>query len=247
MKKIILICMFIMLFTSLLFADTATSTLQITGYKNMPDEGILRVYVYNTTSSSSSTTEVGKEIDILDGVAATSIDTSLNNYITSYKDVFSIKIQTNLNKKVKIEINVNPFTSQGTTSSVIPTIYKFSTTAGTYTTLNASRIPTSSSRSRYYFKYTATMTIDNSTVNASSSEGTATISQSISAGYASSSSSYYWNSYTVPTTYETLYPNDTNATVDSTINVTMKLNTELDNILTNVKYVAPVKITVTME
>ncbi len=245
MKKIILICMFIMLFTSLLFAaESATSTLQITGYKNIPDEGILRVYVYNTTSSSSSTTEVGKEIDILDGVDATSIDTSLQSYITSYKDVFSIKIQTNLKNPVKIEINVNPFTSQGTTSSVIPTSYEFSTTAGTYTT--SEKHQSSSWSDYYYFKYTATMGIDKSTVTVSESEstGTATITQSISAQYKYRNR---WYNYSIPSSYDTLYPNDTNATVDSMIYVTMKLNTELDNILTNVKYVAPVKITVTME
>lgn len=246
MKKIILICMFIMLFASLLFAaESATSTLQITGYKNIPDEGILRVYVYNTTSSSSSTTEVGKEIDILDGVDATSIDTSLQNYITNYKDVFSIKIQTNLNKKVKIEINVNPFTSQGTTSSVIPTSYEFSTSPGTYETDNDYYY----NRRYYYFKYSASMSNDKSTVTVSdsSSTDTATITQSISGFRKSSYYSSNWSTHTIPSSYDTLYPNDTNATVDSMIYVTMKLNTELDNILTNVKYVAPVKITVTME
>lgn len=231
MKRFTLISIFIMLFTSLLFADTKTSTatLQITGYKNMPNDGILRVYVYNTTSSTSSTTEVGKEIDVSD---------LLDSYISSSKDVFSIKVQTNLNKTITLTITVAPFTSQGTTESVISTRYSFTTSAGTYTTTK--------SYSSYYYKYSASMSSDKSTITVSAlgSTGTATITQTISGQYRYRGT---WYDYTIPSTSDVLYPNDENATVDSTISVKMKLNTTKTEILANVKYVAPVIITVSAE
>lgn len=222
-----------MLFTSLLFADTKTSTatLQITGYKNMPNDGILRVYVYNTTSSTSSTTEVGKEIDVSD---------LLDSYISSRKDVFSIKVQTNLNKTITLTITVAPFTSQETAESVISTSYGFTTTAGTYTTTEK--------YNDHYYKYSANMSTDKSTITVSAlgSTGTATITQTIS-GQRQRSSSESWSSYTIPSTYDVLSPNDENATVDSTISVKMKLNTTKTDILANVKYIAPVIITVSAE
>lgn len=231
MKRFTLISIFIMLFTALLFADTKTSTatLQITGYKNMPNDGILRVYVYNTTSSTSSTTEVGKEIDVSD---------LLDSYISTSKDVFSIKVQTNLNKTITLTITVAPFTSQETAESVISTSYRFTTTAGTYTTTK--------SYSSYYYRYSAGMSTDKSTITVSAlgSTGTATITQTISGQYRYRGN---WYDYTIPSTYNVLYPNDKNATVDSTISVKMKLNTTKTDILANVKYVAPVIITVSAE
>lgn len=236
MKKLMFVVVFIVLFGALLFADTSTSTLEIKGYKlsNMPD-GILRVYVYNTTSTQDLTNAdlVSNQIDVSD---------YLSNYISGSKDVFSIKVQTNLNKTVIIKVTVAPFTSQDSEhSSVISTSYNFSTSPGTY--------ETTTYYSYYYYKYSGNMSNDKSTVTVSdsSSTDTVTIRQSI-LGYCKSR--YYgwsWQTYNIPVTYETLYPNDEKATVDSTIAVKMKLNTTLNDITPNVQYVAPVVIEVSIQ
>lgn len=243
MKKLMFVVVFIVLFGALLFADTSTSTLEIKGYKlsNMPD-GILRVYVYNTTSTQDLTKAdlVSNQIDVSD---------YLSNYISGSKDVFSIKVQTNLNKTVIIKVTVAPFTSQDSEhSSVISTSYNFSTSPGTYQTTS----------SHYYdniyyydFKYSASMNNDKSTVTVSdsSSTDTATIRQSISGQRRSIIGIIIgiWSNHTIPSSYETLYPNDDRATVDSTISVKMKLNTILNDITPNVQYVAPVVIEVSIQ
>ena len=249
MKKFILISIFMMLFTSLIFADTttATSTLQITGYKSEKlFDSILKVYVYNTTSGQSSTTEFGSEIDILDGVAVADISDSLNGYINDYKDVFSIKVQTNLKSNINVNISVSPFISQDSTqSSVIKTIYSLTTSNGTYTYYKKS----GSGRSGTYYIYTGSWN-PNSLIltvgdNGDKNSTNYTIVQSISAKKQSGSGSP--SSYTIPDDYIVLYPAEENRTIDSMIYVKMKLNTTLDNILPNVKYVAPVIITVSTE
>lgn len=235
MKKLMFVVVFIVLFGALLFADTSTSTLEIKGYKlsNMPD-GILRVYVYNTTSTQDLTKAdlVSNQIDLSD---------YLSNYISGSKDVFSIKVQTNLNKTVIIKVTVAPFTSQDSEhSSVISTSYNFSTSPGTY--------ETTTYYSYYYYKYSGNMSNDKSTVTVSdsSSTDTVTIRQSI-LGYRKSRYGWSWQTYNIPVTYETLYPNDEKATVDSTIAVKMKLNTTLNDITPNVQYVAPVVIEVSIQ
>lgn len=239
MKKLMFVVVFIVLFGALLFADTSTSTLEIKGYKlsNMPD-GILRVYVYNTTSTQDLTKAdlVSNQIDVSD---------YLSNYISGSKDVFSIKVQTNLNKTVIIKVTVAPFTSQDSEhSSVISTSYNFSTSPGTYQTTTRHYY----NYRNYYFKYSASMNNDKSTVTVSDSNGTdtATIRQSIS-GQRRTGTSGSWSNHTIPSSYETLYPNDDKATVDSTIAVKMKLNTALDDITPNVEYVAPVVIEVSIQ
>ena len=235
MKKLMFVVVFIVLFGALLFADTSTSTLEIKGYKlsNMPD-GILRVYVYNTTSTQDLTKAdlVSNQIDVSD---------YLSNYISGSKDVFSIKVQTNLNKTVIIKVTVAPFTSQDSEhSSVISTSYNFSTSPGTY--------ETTTYYSYYYYKYSGNMSNDKSTVTVSdsSSTDTVTIRQSI-LGYRKSRYGWSWQTYNIPVKYETLYPNDEKATVDSTIAVKMKLNTTLNDITPNVQYVAPVVIEVSIQ
>lgn len=235
MKKLMFVVVFIVLFGALLFADTSTSTLEIKGYKlsNMPD-GILRVYVYNTTSTQDLTKAdlVSNQIDVSD---------DLSNYISGSKDVFSIKVQTNLNKTVIIKVTVAPFTSQDSEhSSVISTSYNFSTSPGTY--------ETTTYYSSYYYKYSGNMSNDKSTVTVSdsSSTDTVTIRQSI-LGYRKRRYGWSWQTYNIPVTYETLYPNDDKATVDSTIAVKMKLNTTLNDITPNVQYVAPVVIEVSIQ
>lgn len=239
MKKLMFVVVFIVLFGALLFADTSTSTLEIKGYKlsNMPD-GILRVYVYNTTSTQDLTKAdlVSNQIDVSD---------YLSNYISGSKDVFSIKVQTNLNKTVIIKVTVAPFTSQDSEhSSVISTSYNFSTSPGTYQTTTQHYY----NYRYYYFKYSASMNKDKSTVTVSDSNSTdtATIRQSIS-GQRRTRTSGSWSNHTIPSSYETLYPNDEKATVDSTIAVKMKLNTTLNDITPNVQYVAPVVIEVSIQ
>ena len=246
MKKLILVTVFLVFVASLIFANATTSvaTLTIEGYKlsEAPEEGTLRVYVYDT-SSSDSTTIVADKVDITN---------YLSNYISGFKDVFSVKIQTNLNKKITVSISVSPFISQDTTKSVIKTSYYLTKDEGSYTA--------SSTTSDYYgtyttyYKYTASMNVSDSSFTNSSSgktvgnsastdSATVQITQTISAksGFRSDIIN---RSYSLKN--ETLDYIEKN-TVDSMIYMQMKLNTTTDKITANVEYKAPVTITVSIQ
>lgn len=244
MKKLMFVVVFIVLFGALLFADTSTSTLEIKGYKlsNMPD-GILRVYVYNTTSTQDLTKAdlVSNQIDVSD---------YLSNYISGSKDVFSIKVQTNLNKTVIIKVTVAPFTSQDTAKSVISTTYSLSQSAGYYVTTGSYY----SSRRYYYYRYNASATVSPSYItatDATSADNYSEITLRMASARRSTNRSTLVNSSTGGSSYsltgETLYPIEDRATVDSTISVKMKLNTILNDITPNVQYVAPVVIEVSIQ
>ncbi len=249
MKKFTLFTVILLLFTSLIYADYSETELKIEGYKlsNMPKTGILRVYVFNTSSSKDSDTSVNNQINLSDYIA---------NYISGYKDVFSIKVQTNLARTITIKITANPFvywetstTENGVTTktakSVLKTSYKLTSSSGTYTT--------SKTYSDYYYKYTSnvstssqatTLGKNNSTVSAST---IATLT--LSAQHSSDNNDWsYWSSVSsIPVNNNTdkvLKNIEENATIDSMIYVTMKLGTTSNNILPNVQYVAPITITV---
>lgn len=250
MKKLMFVVVFIVLFGALLFADTSTSTLEIKGYKlsNMPD-GILRVYVYNTTSTQDLTKAdlVSNQIDVSD---------YLSNYISGSKDVFSIKVQTNLNKTVIIKVTVAPFTSQDSEhSSVISTTYSLSQSPGYYVTTES--YPSGSSwwsTNYYYYRYNASATVSPSYINATdatSADNYSTITLKMASARRSTNRNTLVRSATGGSSYtltgETLYPIENGATVDSTIAVKMKLNTTLNDITPNVQYVAPVVIEVSIQ
>lgn len=222
-------------------ADPAITTLNIRAYKlgNLPQDGILRVYVYNTSTDNQSSTTQVKDQGQLD------VTKYLENYISGFRNVFSIKIQTNLVSPIKIVINFNPFTSQDNTKAVISTIYNLDTKAGSYTN--------SSKKNNYYYKYSASMTTspnsfeDSSSGTTVSTSSSAIVNQGITIQRKADSKGSSWGSYT-PTSDTTLDYIDSDKTVDSMIYVYMKLNNiTYDNIIANVQYIAPVKITVTTE
>ena len=235
-KKLLIITLFLIVCVFSVASRSDEKTLTIKGYKlgNLPADGILRVYVYDTTSSESSTTKVDDELDVTN---------YLNNYISGFKNIFSIKIQTNLVSPISVVINFSPFTSQDKTKTSISTSYYLKTSAGSYTNANK--------KSSYYYTYSASMSTfpdsfkNSSGVTVSTSSSNATVSQSISAKRGKNKNGI---NYTYTLTSKTTLDNiDSNATVDSTIYVYMKLNTTYNDILANVKYIAPVKITVTTE
>ena len=250
-RLLVIVLVFIACFSFIYAAaekQETSTTLDIKAYKlgDLPQDGILRVYVYNTSSDNqSSTTQVEDQLDIT---------SYLKSYISGFRNVFSIKIQTNLVSPISVVINFSPFTSQDKTKTSISTSYYLSTSAGSYTNTSSKR---DSSYYYYYYKYSASMTtspdsFEDSSSGTTVSTGTssATVSQSISAKRYGTYD-YYFNygedySLTSTTTLDNI---DSNKTVDSMIYVYMKLNdiTYDDGIVANVKYVAPVKITVTTE
>ncbi len=228
-------------------ADPAITTLNIRAYKlgNLPQDGILRVYVYNTSTDNQSSTTQVKDQGQLD------VTKYLENYISGFRNVFSIKIQTNLVSPIKIVINFNPFTSQDNTKAVISTSYYLKTDAGSYT--NSRSKWDNSSSYYYYYKYSASMTTspnsfeDSSSGTTVSTSSSAIVNQGITIQRKADSRGSSWGSYT-PTSDTTLDYIDSDKTVDSMIYVYMKLNDiTYDNIIANVQYIAPVKITVTTE
>lgn len=233
-------------------ADPAITTLNIRAYKlgNLPQDGILRVYVYNTSTDNQSSTTQVKDQGQLD------VTKYLENYISGFRNVFSIKIQTNLVSPIKIVINFNPFTSQDNTKAVIPTSYYLDTKAGSYANKSSSGAYSSYGSYRYYYyyyRYSASMTTSPNSFEDSSSGATvstsssATVNQGITIQRKADSRGSSWGSYT-PTSDTTLDYIDSDKTVDSMIYVYMKLNDiTYDNIIANVQYIAPVKITVTTE
>jgi hypothetical protein len=254
-RLLVIVLVFIACF-SFIYAATekqeTSTTLDIKAYKlgDLPQDGILRVYVYNTSSNEqSSTTQVENQLDIT---------SYLKDYISGFRNVFSIKIQTNLVSSISVVINFSPFTSQDKTKTSISTSYYLDTTtaAGSYTNASSKR---DSSSSYYYYKYSASMTTKPTSFEDSSSGTTvstgassATVSQSISAKrnkYGTNDYYFnYWGEDYALSSKTTLDNIDSNKTVDSTIYVYMKLNDiTYEGIVANVQYVAPVKITVTTE
>ncbi len=237
-----MIALILISFVSFVFAvNSDEATLTIKGYKNedLPADSTLRVYVYNT-SGQSSTTAVDKKIDITD---------YLSSYL-SFKDIFSIKIQTNMNKTIKISIAVSPFTNQDDKTDVISTSYYLTTSAGSYDSSSSYN-----SSGDYYYKHEASFSVspsdfeNNSTGYSVGSDGS---SKSASADLKETVNSSYKkkkgrNWYTYSPKGDVL-DGMSSSTIDSMIYVKMKLNvTSLDNINANVQYLAPVTIMVSTE
>ena len=244
-RKLLIIALILISFASFVFAaNSDTATLTIKGYKNedLPSDSTLRVYVYNTISGQSSTTAVDKKIDITD---------YLSSYL-NFKDIFSIKLQTNMNKTIKISIAVSPFTNQDDKTDVISTSYYLTTAAGSYDSSSSSY---SSGDYYYYYKHVASFSVSPSDFENSStgySVGSDGSSKSAFADLQETVNSSYkrkngrtWYTYS-PT--RNVLDGMSSSTIDSMIYVKMKLNvTSLDNINANVQYLAPVTITVSTE
>ena len=259
-KRLFLICC-CLVFASLLFADAQSSdaTLTVKGYKEAsdPSEGTLRIYIYDTRSSTSSTTQVSDELDITNYITKSS-----GNYISSFKDVFRIYLRSNLNKKVTVSIAFSPFVSDSEKKDVLPTAY--------YMTLNAGSYERNRSSGTSY-KYATTLTVSNEdfldttsgcVVGSSGKNETTAVSvlqevttkqrKTQGGGYYGGSSSSYTDF--TPTNY--VLDGMSNYTIDSTIYVKMKLvpteeqktaHSSTNGITPNVNYVAPVTITVSIE
>ena len=244
-RKLLIIALILISFVSFVFAaNSDTATLTIKGYKNedLPSDSTLRVYVYNTISGQSSTTAVDKKIDITD---------YLSSYL-SFKDIFSIKLQTNMNKTIKISIAVSPFTNQDDKTDVISTSYYLTTKAGSYDSSSSYY-----SSGSYYYKHEASFSVspsdfENSSTGCSVGSEGSSKSASVALEEAIKSSrkkkrdsESEWSTYS-PT--RNVLDGMSSSTIDSMIYVKMKLNvTSLDNINANVQYLAPVTITVSTE
>ena len=265
MKKILFVFAFlIILCSSLVFADTS-ATLTIRGYKSaredtLPTEGNLIVSVYDTRTSQTSTASVGDQVDITD---------DLENYKTAFKDIFAIKLQTNLKANVTVSIQFSPFINQKKKSDKISTNYKLTANGTDYTYLYNQEEksyfmwPTYYS---YFVKHSPSLAVGTTTLNTSSGyevsaskTTTADIVQTI-ATYTATETSYRayptisdvsdsdWYEYSDTSNSETLYKIEENAYVESMIYVQMKLDLDSNyEIATNVDYKAPVKITVSAQ
>ena len=277
MKKLFLVSLFCLIIASLLFADSdgqtpaddqsssntksSSATLTIKGYKKSkePTEGTLKVYIYDTRSSSSSTTSVSDSLDVTDYVKKTT-----DNYISDYKDVFSINIETNLKKSVKISIKFSPFVSQSEKQDIIPTNYSLTYSGkafqGTYEEKNGGFwSPTTT----YYIKHTPSTKDGASTYSAEASIDDSgnvafayvNIVQKITSQKKRSNGNKNWSDYTDSSSSTTLAHIDSD-TIKSSINVQMKLvpteaqktaHSKTNGITPNIQYVAPVTITVSIE
>lgn len=269
-KKLILICC-CFIFASLLFADTQSSdaTLTVKGYKeaDTPSEGTLKVYIYDTRSRTSSTTQVSDELDITSYVKS-------NNYISGFKDVFRIYLQSNLNKKVTVSIAFSPFVSDSEKQDIIPTAYYMSLNAGTYESSQYSA--SSGSKTSYMYKYATTLTVSNEdfsdttsgcVVGSGGKKETIAVSvlQEVTTKQRKTQGGRGGSSYTdfTPTGYvldgmtsSSGYYGSSSSTLNSTIYVKMKLvpteaqktaHSSTSGITPNVEYTAPVTITVSIE
>ena len=265
-KKLIIFALIFIVSVSFIFADSDDATLTIQGYKNpdLPTDGTLKLYVYNTMSSQSSTTEVSGDLDVT---------SSLSTYISAFTDIFSIKLQTNLKSNVSLSVKFSPFISQDKNKNVISTSYYLKASGTDY--INNYKTSSDRGRKTYYFiKHSPSFTITptdfkNSTSgytvsadeDGNATTATAEIVQTISSTSGSAQSSggprgsssvdaddvTNWSTYSNQTSSETLENIATDGTVDSMIYVKMKLNTTLNAILANVNYQAPVIITVSVE
>lgn len=273
-KKLILICC-CFIFASLLFADTQSSdaTLTVKGYKeaDTPSEGTLKVYIYDTRSRTSSTTQVSDELDITSYVKS-------NNYISGFKDVFRIYLQSNLNKKVTVSIAFSPFVSDSEKQDIIPTAYYMSLNAGTYESSDYSYSYSYSTGSytQYKYQYATTLTVSNEDFSDSTSgcvvgsggkKETIAVSvlQEVTTKQRKTQGGRGGSSYTdfTPTEYvldgmtsSSGYYGSSSSTLNSTIYVKMKLvpteaqktaHSSTSGITPNVEYTAPVTITVSIE
>ena len=266
MKKILFVFAFlIILCSSLVFADTS-ATLTIRGYKSakedtLPTEGNLIVSVYDTRTSQTSTASVGDQVDITD---------DLENYKTAFKDIFAIKLQTNLKANVTVSIQFSPFINQKKKSDKISTNYKLTANGTDYINPNYYKTSGNNSNKKYYFiKYVPSFTNASSEVSGITTATTVNIAQTITVekgsakaiatttGPAWNSTTTYsdpsvdavtsWSTYKSSSSSETLdYIGD--AYVESVIYVQMKLDLDSNyEIATNVDYKAPVKITVSAQ
>ena len=263
MKKILFVFAFlIILCSSLVFADTS-ATLTIRGYKSakedtLPTEGNLIVSVYDTRTSQTSTASVGDQVDITD---------DLENYKTAFKDIFAIKLQTNLKANVTVSIQFSPFINQKKKSDKISTNYKLTANGTDYTYLyNQKKSMWTTYYYSYFVKHSPSLAVGTTTLNTSSGyevsaskTTTADIVQTI-ATYTATKRSYSdyptisdvsdsdWYEYSDTSNSETLYKIEENAYVESMIYVQMKLDLDSNyEIATNVDYKAPVKITVSAQ
>lgn len=261
-KKLIIFALIFIVSVSFIFADSDDATLTIQGYKNpdLPTDGTLKLYVYNTMSSQSSTTEVSGDLDVT---------SSLSTYISAFTDIFSIKLQTNLKSNVSLSVKFSPFISQDKNKNVISTSYYLKASGTDYTNnynTESSYSGWGGSSSTYYFiKHSPSISITPTGFTNSSSgytvsvdedekatTATAEIVQTITSTYGTASrnsadSVRKWRTYSNQTSSETLENIATDGTVDSMIYVKMKLNTTLNAIFANVNYQAPVIITVSVE
>lgn len=284
MKKLFLVPLFCLIIPSLLFADSdgqtsaddqsssntksSSATLTIKGYKKStePTEGTLKVYIYDTRSSTSSTTSVSDSLDVTDYVKKTT-----NNYISDYKDIFSIKIETNLKNPVKISIRFSPFVSQSEKQDIIPTSYSLTYSGasfqGTYEEENGSGGGWwgNTTTTTYSIKHTPSTEDGKSTYSAEASIDDSgnvafayvNIVQKITSQKMKSNGfgNKNWSNYTNSSSSTTLEHIDSN-TIKSLINVKMKLvpteaqrtaHSTTNGITPNIQYVAPVTITVSIE
>lgn len=264
MKKLFVFIFLIILYSSLVFAETS-ATLTIKGYKdsshkddNLPTAGDLKVSVYD----ARTTKLVDYRVDITD---------DLENYKAGYQDLFSIKLQTRLKADVTVSIQFSPFVNQKNSEDSISASYKLSA-IGTdyiyrYDTSRGGLFSTTYKSS--FVKHSPTLKIGSSTLSSSESKNSYEISvseaktastsivQNITTYTASkSSTSSYpaitdvsdsdWKKYAYNSS--SLYKIENDAYVESVIYVQMKLDLEDGyTVQKNVYYKAPVKITVSAE
>ena len=271
MKKLVGFAFVLFLIVSFAFAASSNATLNISAYKNqsnLPSDGTIKVYIYDARESSSSSTEISGDLDISSYVKNTS-----GNYIDALKDIFSIKIQSNLNKEVNIAVTFSPFINSTDSSDIIPTTYYLKLNDGTYT----SKQKVSGGSDSYYYNYATTLEPKSDSTNFTGSSGytvgsggkaekkTASIDLQVTTMQRKKNKNNSWNDF--KTSYEVLpgmnYETTSwsatttyNYTIESTIKVQMKLvptesqktaHSNTNGITPNVQYVAPVTIMVTIE